>query len=647
MNLFYKKYTFLLLTGIALFTGSVLSAQSTISAKVIHKVDSLNELAFVQKRTNVAASLNNLFVAENLATTIPYKKGLAIAYLYEAGIFHQIGYEKKALSIYFKALQIFQSENDAFNIAKAQKEIAAAYHDEGKTAEAIQLYNESLSVYTKMNKPNEIANIKNSIGLIELDLGKFSSAENDFQQALQISIEKKYIYGEKKAYYNLGLLHLKKNSFATAEEYFNQSLAKDKILNDYYSEALNLIQLANVLREKHNKSEAVDLSKKAYELAAKVSAYNIMKDVAKKMIEDLKQQEGPKQSSAWQDSLVRILELEIENEREYSLNFIDVIKSQNILKINAENEAVRSRRIAKEQLVIITIGTFALITLAVLAVLALVNYQRQRFFGKELTKKNIIIEKNANSLDQLNKEISHQNELLEEDNKNKNKLLSIISHDLRTPLVNTKGILNLFNLGMMPQVASENLMQQLETQYQRTTTLLDNLLYWIKGQISGQDVHNESINFYQLVKSLEQEYHASLANKHLELVIHIDNHLMIYAEKEMIQIIFRNLLSNAIKFTPTHGKIEIESSFTEGFVQLTLKDNGIGMSPENLEKVMARKYFSTKGTEMERGSGFGLMLCKDLITRQGGDMLIQTNPDEGTAITVRIPHVHANSHTTG
>ena len=78
------------------------------------------------------------------------------------------------MSIYFKALQIFQSENDAFNIAKAQKEIAAAYHDEGKTAEAIQLYNESLSVYTKMNKPNEIANIKNSIGLIELDIGKFS-----------------------------------------------------------------------------------------------------------------------------------------------------------------------------------------------------------------------------------------------------------------------------------------------------------------------------------------------------------------------------------------------------------------------------------------------------------------------------------------
>jgi signal transduction histidine kinase len=335
--------------------------------------------------------------------------------------------------------------------------------------------------------------------------------------------------------------------------------------------------------------------------------------------------------------------MEIENERVYSLNFIDVIKNQNRLKINAENEAVRSRRIAKEQLVIITIGTFALIALAVLAVLALVNYQRQRFFGKELTKKNVIIEKNANSLDQLNKEISNQNALLEEDNKNKNKLLSIISHDLRTPLVNTKGILNLFNMGMVHQVASENLMQQLETQYQRTTTLLDNLLYWIKGQISGQDVHNESINFYQLVKSLEQEYHASLANKHLQFLIHIDKNLMIYAEKEMIQIIFRNLLSNAIKFTPPSGIIEIESSSNENFMLLTLKDNGIGMSPENLEKVMARKYFSTKGTELERGSGFGLMLCKDLITRQGGDMMIQTHPGAGTAITVLIPHVNTKN----
>jgi tetratricopeptide (TPR) repeat protein len=278
--------------------GNGISAQTSISADVIRKVDSLNEISFVQKRTNVAASLNNLFVAENMALNIPYEKGLAITYLYEAGIFHQIGYEKKALSIYFKALQIFQSKKDVFNMARAQKEIAAAYHAEGKTAEAMQLYNESLAVYGKMNKPNEIANIKNSIGLVEMDLGKYSSAENDFQQALRTSIEEKYVYGEKKSYYNLGLLSLKKNDLSKAEQYFNQSLAKDKILNDYYSEALNLIKLGHILREKNKKTEAIALSKKAYELAAKVSAYNIMKEVAKKMIEDLKQQEGPKQSSA-------------------------------------------------------------------------------------------------------------------------------------------------------------------------------------------------------------------------------------------------------------------------------------------------------------------------------------------------------------
>jgi signal transduction histidine kinase len=178
---------------------------------------------------------------------------------------------------------------------------------------------------------------------------------------------------------------------------------------------------------------------------------------------------------------VKVLTAQIQNEKEYALNFIDVIKNQDAKNTNAEKEVERQRQVQKEQLLIITVGTFILIIVAVLAVLALVNYQRQRFFGKELKQKNEIIEKNSASLDQLNKEISHQNQLLETDNKTKNKLLSIISHDLRTPLVNTKGVLNLVNQGMVPPEEADRLLQLLETQYLGTTSLLDNLLFWIKG----------------------------------------------------------------------------------------------------------------------------------------------------------------------
>ena len=482
----YCEHILILLCFFSAFLFSEVSGADHISPADKKKVDSLNEIAFTQKRSNVAKALNNLFVSENLAASIDYQQGLAISYLYQAGIFHQNGYEKKALSIYYKSLQIFQKLNDIFNIARATKEIATSLQMNGQTSEAMKLFNNSLRVYTSLNKKTEIANIKNSIGLIELDLSEYNLARQNFIEALKISVEQKYDYGEKKSFYNLGLLEERLNNLDAAESYFDKSLAKDMLLNDKYGEALNQLEIAAILSKQNKQDASIILVKQAYRNAAAVPAYNLLKEAASRLIKDYRQKGDNNEAGMWQDSLSLILQAQIDNEKEYAINFIDVIKSQDVLKINAENEVLKTKRVAKEQLLIITVGTFILIIVAVLAVLALVNYQRQRFFGKELRKTNAIIEKNANSLDQLNREISNQNVLLEEENKTKNKLLSIISHDLRTPLVNTKGILNLVNQGMIPPEETQKLMLQLEAQYQSTTSLLDNLLFWIKGQVNGK-----------------------------------------------------------------------------------------------------------------------------------------------------------------
>lgn len=634
----YRRHTFIL---IALFSAILLTEVSSAENTPLsdnRKVDSMNEAAFIQKRSDVASSLNTLFVSENLASATKYQKGLATAYLYEAGIFHQNGYEKKALSTYYKALQLFENLKDTFNIARASKEIAATLQADGKTGEAIKIFNSSLSVYTKLNNRKEIANIRNSIGLIEMDLGQLTSARKYFLDALAISLAEKYTYGEKKSYYNLGLLEEKQNHLTEAQSYFNRSLEKDRLLNDKYGAALNQMELGNILGKQNNPQASINLLKEAYNSASGVKAYNILKEAATKLIAAYRRAGDNKQAGEWQDSLVVILQAQLTNEKEYALNFIAVIKSQDQLKVNAENLVRKTQRVAKEQLLIITVGTFILIIVAVLAVLALVNYQRQRFFGKELRKKNAIIEKNASSLDQLNKEISNQNALLEEDNKTKNKLLSIISHDLRTPLVNTKGILNLVNQGMIPPEETEKLLQQLEAQYLSTTSLLDNLLFWIKGQVSGKENEKVNISFYHLIKGLEDEHRVSLSKKNISLQNNVDKSVSIFAEKEMMRIVFRNLISNAIKFTPDNGMIELHSKITRGYIFLTVKDSGIGMTKETIDKVNAKQYYNTKGTSLEKGSGFGLMLCRDLVTKQGGELIVESEPGVGSSFTVRISY---------
>lgn len=602
------------------------------------KVDSLNALAFDQKRFDVAKALNNLFNAENLALAANYPKGLATTYFYEAGIYHQNGYDKKALSTYYKAKQIFQGLKDTLNIAIVNKEIATALYANSKSDEAILLYNESLSVFTQMKDSRQIANVKNSIGLVHLDQKKFEEATQDFTTALNISIKVGHQYGEKKAYYNLGLLEERRRNFAMAETYYRKSLAIDKEVNDKFGAALNELQLSSISNAQQKRDESIVLAKEAYNSAYYISAYNLMREASVKVIDGYRQKGEIIQASVWQDSLVNILKEQIENEKEYALNYIEVIKSQNAKNTNAEKDLEKQKQVQKEQLLIITVGTFILIIVAVLAVLALVNYQRQRFFGKELKQKNEIIEKNSASLDQLNKEISHQNLLLEADNKTKNKLLSIISHDLRTPLVNTKGVLNLVNQGMVPPEEADRLLQLLETQYLGTTSLLDNLLFWIKGQMDGKPDDKVKVGLHQLVKVLEEEHRMPLLKKKIELRNLIDKELAIVTEKEMIRIVCRNLISNAIKFSNENGIIEVSSRIGDDhFLYMSVKDNGIGMSKETIDKVNAKQYYNTTGTSYEKGSGFGLMLCRDLLNKAGGDLIIESEPGVGSTFTIKMP----------
>ncbi|KAF0235864.1 MAG: integral membrane sensor signal transduction histidine, partial [Chitinophagaceae bacterium] len=280
---------------------------------------------------------------------------------------------------------------------------------------------------------------------------------------------------------------------------------------------------------------------------------------------------------------------------------------------------------------------FILIILAVLVVMVFINFQKQKQYSRELRAKNTLIEAQVAELGTLNKEISQQNIQLESDNKTKDKLLSIISHDLRNPLVNTKGILNLVNQGIVPEDEAKQLLIQLETQYMGTTSLLDNLLFWLKGQMSGKNLDKIKMPVFPIVSGLENEHRMLLERKHIAFSNQVDPALIVWADKEMIRIVLRNLISNAIKFTPANGEINVYTSREGDRSTINIQDSGIGMTPETIQRIGAKQYYTTAGTALEKGSGFGLMLCSDLINRHGGQLIIQSEPGKGTVFTIQLP----------
>jgi len=600
-------------------------------------VDSLNKSAFEKKRTNISDALIDLYKAQNLAIQLGYKKGEAISYMYEAGIYQQQGFLKRAIVDSYEALEIFRTIKDTFNIAKVNQQLAASLVSDKKYDSAITVFNKSLQVYEKYNKSEDIINIKNNLGQIRLDLYQMNAAVRLFQEALERSRKIGYRYGEKKALHNLGLAEMQLSHMAKAERLFKESLAIDEAMKDKYGVVLKKISLIAIYLPQKRLAEAESLGLSAFSIAKSIDAFDLLDSIVSQMISLNKLSNNKERVIQWQDSALEVLNKQRIKENEYASSFIDIIKSQHDSRMETENAIMRAERVSNEQFLIITVGTFILIILAVLVIMVFINFQKQKQFSRELRAKNVVIEAQVSELGTLNKEISQQNILLEADNKTKDKLLSIISHDLRNPLVNTKGILNLVNQGMVPEDQAKQLLIQLETQYMGTTSLLDNLLFWLKGQMSGKNLDKVQMSVFPIVKGLEDEHRMLLERKNISFFNQVEPSLTVLADKEMIRIVLRNLISNAIKFTPENGLIRVYASSDEHETKISIQDSGIGMSAETIQRISAKQYYTTAGTAMEKGSGFGLMLCSDLVNRHGGKLIIESEPRKGSVFTITLP----------
>jgi two-component system, sensor histidine kinase and response regulator len=617
------------------FYCSVIHAQNPVNTSV--RVDSLNEAAFKLKRSNVSAALSLLYQAQYLASQTAYKKGLAISYMYEAGIYQQQAFSKRAQANYYQAYDLFRNLKDTFNMARINQQIAELVLLEGFKDSALQIYMSSLVVFEKLKKVEGVINVKNSIGLILLKQKQTAKGEKYFNEALSESRIIKYTYGEKKALQNLGLAATQRDDFKTAIQYFKSSLKLDSLLSDSYGLAFNLAIIGNIQKRFRNYDSAQYYFSQAYKHGYSIAAFDILNKIIEREIELYQAIKDLKKVSQWQDSAINMLKRQRSKEAEYASALIDIIKRQQTMRRDREDAFLKAERVSREQFYIITVGTFIMIILAVLVVLVFINFQRQKFLGIELRKKNKQIEDHATELRGLNTEISEQNKLLESDNRTKDKLLSIISHDLRNPLVNTKGILNLVNQGIIPDNQAKQLLVQLETQYMGTTSLLDNLLFWLRGQMQGKNLEKVKVNVAQITKSLEEEHRMLLQRKNIRFSNHIMMGTEVFADKEMIRIVLRNLISNAVKFTPEGGTIELKAEKIENVMLIIVQDSGIGIEPLTIEKIKAKQYYTTAGTAMEKGSGFGLMLCSDLINRHHGKLEIFSEVGIGSKFIIHLP----------
>jgi len=248
----------------------------------------------------------------------------------------------------------------------------------------------------------------------------------------------------------------------------------------------------------------------------------------------------------------------------------------------------------------------------------------------EIQQRNIEIAEKATLLKTQAAELSELNSL-------KSKLFSVIAHDLKAPMY---ALRNLFNDTQKYDVPGDDLKKMLPEvvkDLNYTVGLMDNLLQWAKSQMQAEAVKTGTIDVTKLIKEVTQLLRLQAEAKKIYIEPRITTPVFVSADKDMINLVLRNLLSNAIKFTPEKGRISVGTNEMSSFVEIYVQDSGTGLSSEALEKINENDFYTTKGTASESGTGLGLMLCKEFLSRNGGQMHIESKVGEGSIFSLTLP----------
>ncbi|MBT8256439.1 MAG: HAMP domain-containing histidine kinase [Bacteroidia bacterium] len=270
----------------------------------------------------------------------------------------------------------------------------------------------------------------------------------------------------------------------------------------------------------------------------------------------------------------------------------------------------------------------------VIALLALaVTWQIGRFL-----KLNAKLEYSNLLLQRRREDMQKQNEELKKLTQTQNKFFSIIGHDMKQPLNAIEGLIYLLKEEKVPDDNLNDLIERLSKSTQSTVELLNNLLRWAMSQTGDIDFRPQFLDLNVLVERIITVFEPLAREKNIKIEPKIEKDIELLADEDMMRTVFRNLVSNAIKFSEPGGIIQISARALEDVIEIQIKDEGIGMSQFEMDTLFELdRQISTVGTSGEKGTGLGLILCKDFVERHGGTIVVSGEQGSGTTFTIQVP----------
>lgn len=262
--------------------------------------------------------------------------------------------------------------------------------------------------------------------------------------------------------------------------------------------------------------------------------------------------------------------------------------------------------------------------------------------SRELHQRNIEIEEQKHDIAEKAGKLEQQTKELIELNQVKNKLFSVIAHDLRMPMYALRNMFNNMQKQNVPAKEIKEMLPGIIHEMNYTTNLMENLLQWAKTQMKNSAAQPEVLDVQDMIDDVLRLLKLQAENKKIYLETKVIEPVYCFADRDMVNLVLRNLLSNAIKFTPEQGRVMVGAAERNNEVEIFVQDNGVGMTEENIQQLFSDVFYTTKGTHSESGTGLGLKLCKEFLEKNGGQISVQSVPGLGTTFSFTLPRPSEN-----
>ncbi len=632
-----------------------------------------------------------------LSEKMKFQKGLQKSNFFYANIYFRESYFETVIYHANICLKICRSRNDIESEAKCLNLLGITYRKKGEYNKALNFYFKALPIWEKVGNKRKIAILLNNIGLIYYYLEKYDDALTYYNASFKISNEINYESGKSIYYNNCGLVFHNQKQYKKALEYFENSLQIEKQQNDKYGITICYVNIGDIYRALENYSKALEYYNKALQIRKEVAniygissvyksigelyflqnnyikanqyfinsierskeidAKDLMREAYKKISESYSMQKDYfnaynyftlfkeiNDSIFSEENNKQILEIQTKYETEKKEKENEILKE----KEEKNNEIIARKEIEnKNQLLIILIVFIGLIFVSIFAYfLSLSNKHKKKsnelllFQNNEINVQKEEIEAQRDQLEESEDLLKQSNLELKGLNATKDKLLSIIAHDLKNPFNVIFGYTDLLkeSYNEFSEDNRKEFINEIYNSAKSTYQLLENLLLWAMSQRGKIKIEKGDMNLKQLIVEAISPYLHGAKKKEITFTNSVSENITVNVDKQSIKTVIANLFSNAIKFTPQKGHITIEATIIANFVEVKICDNGVGIPPEKASKIFRiEESHSTLGTNKEKGTGLGLSLCKEFVEKNGGEIWVKSEEGKGSRFYFSVP----------